>query len=169
MGSQVGSVAAGGGNTVDTLTAGGWLDDIVKLRPPKDPIHDIQEEFIRDLTIQQTAIHTERIPGPVKEISTVLKDAPQGSILLEFTTDSWGVRQAFLDVYYVLWYRAIAKIVRLSDNKLLWQGVCRVGSTSDGPHIIFDDIVENDGLALQSQLKNISRVCVEQLRSQFGS
>lgn len=163
------AIVRAAGTAVDVASAGGWLEDIFRVSPPDDPIEEIRDQFLAAIanSLDQTKIEKLDETMTLREFER--RKEEWKPVLVEFHTDDWGVRREVTGVDYIFRYRAVAKITRLPQGEILWQGVCQVGSTWDGDRLSFEDLIENDSAGLKKQLGKTAHLCAEQLVRQFTS
>ncbi len=101
-------------------------------------------------------------------------DAPEklktrfgNGLLMDFT----GVYQVIYYLgdmsHYHMYYNARARLVRLDDSKVMWQGNCRLDVEDPNNRPTIDDLQANKAARLKEWLNRGAAECSNQLTSQF--
>ncbi|PIR24810.1 MAG: hypothetical protein COV43_08485 [Deltaproteobacteria bacterium CG11_big_fil_rev_8_21_14_0_20_42_23] len=139
--------------------------------PLEDPAYKIKEGFMSAIAHQLQLSRIQNIREPIERKSEGdLKQVFKNNFIFTFNTTSWGVEAHSLRSYD-LSFRHIAKLIRLSDAQVLWQGVCqykeRLLNDETKKPLALKKLKENNATLLRVNLKKVGNVCTENLLNQF--
>jgi ABC-type uncharacterized transport system auxiliary subunit len=86
-----------------------------------------------------------------------LKKQFQTGVVLDVRTAGWGIDNDRAK------YSGRARLVRLSDSTILWQGTCKVVAGKDQPSPGREALVANEGAMLKAKLLEAADGCADQL------
>lgn len=139
--------------------------------PLEDPAYKIKEHFMSAITHQLQLSKIQNITEPTERKSEEdLKQVFKNKFIFTFNTTSWGVEAHSLRSYD-LSFRHVAKLVRLSDDEVLWQGICRykellLNDETKKP-LSLKKLKENNATLLRVRLKQVGDHCTNNLLDQF--
>lgn len=141
-------------------------DRFVKTYSLEDPVPRTKETFLASLPehidVTRAAQSQELLSNDAVEN---LRKKFDGGVVLDFKTESGGLISAPLSSLYQTPYAVRARLVRLADGRVLWQGYCnRDGADSRAS---FDEFTANSGALLKKKLGETAETCGKELVSQF--
>lgn len=130
-----------------------------------DPSEKIKRQFVADL---------ERA-GPLKNIQVIeeslltdnakdLKLRYQGHLFI-FKTGRWELNSTMVRGAH-LHYAVVGRLLRLTDEEILWQGSCDYTDDDPEPRSI-EELSSNQGTLLKEKIDRATNTCARELLAQF--
>ena len=144
-------------------------NEMVKDHNLEDPILQVKNNFL-SAVVQNTGITSSRsIQEPQSEDSLdELQKALGKSLVIDFKTTEWVLSYIRFDwSHYRLRYLAQARLIRLNEPRIIWQGVCKVEEDQLLANPTWDEIIANNASLLKAKMKEAANRCADQLIAQF--
>ena len=140
-----------------------------KMPGVEDPILQVKKGFLASMqtSLPKTTFSEVPQPLPDDDLERLKRELGQG-YLLDFKTTEWGILNNTMQVYSFAVYKSRARLVNLSEEKIIWQGVCYLSEHDPvgKPNIL--DFEADDGTLLKAYLTKLARSCVAELNRQFS-
>ncbi len=156
----------------DAIEAGGKFLAAAQLT---DPIRRVKDRFLEtwQLELGLTALPPSRLLSS-NHIHKLHEEFGMGYVI-DFRTEKWSIEPALSDrmSYGPSGYRAVymgrARLIRLQDQSIVWQGTCEYGKESSlTPSLSQEQITGTDqGAAVKVAIKALADVCADSLWRQF--
>lgn len=93
----------------------------------------------------------------------------ENTMTLDFETLDWRLLFFLTDwTHYRVIYSVRSRLIRLTDSKVVWQGLCVVKNQDTKYHRpTMKELVENNAKLLKAKLDEAADICAEQLSEQF--
>jgi hypothetical protein len=130
--------------------------------PLADPAAHVRDVFLKGLAgrLEGPRLVQVEEPLPDDDAQALQKKFGAGAVL-DFKTESWGLLASPLVSHpYQMIYAARARLLHLSDGRVLWQGQCRHGTNLD----VFK---ANSTPVLKEKFAEAAEICAEELLAQF--
>jgi hypothetical protein len=133
-----------------------------------DPILKVKDGFLPSMqTSLPKAILSEiSHPLPNDDMEDLKKELGQG-FLLDFKTTRWGIINNMWQVYSYVVYQGRARLVDISGEKILWQGVCDLEEKDLTTRPSIHDFEADNGTLFKEYLAKLATSCVKELNKQF--
>jgi hypothetical protein len=162
-----GAGAAGVFNPVTGGFAGGMAADprsqVYAIDSPlEDPATQVKNVFIKGLANQLEVARLVQAGEPLSDDDArSLQKKFGGGVVLDFRTESWGLlASSLVSLPYQMIYGARARLLRLSEGRVLWQGQCRYAAN-------LDQFKATSTPALTEKFAEAAENCAQQLLAQF--
>jgi hypothetical protein len=128
----------------------------------EDPALRVKDVFIKGAAAElDPALLTETAEALADDDAQTLRKKFAGGAVLDFKTESWGLlASSLVSLPYQMIYAARARLLHLSDGRVLWQGQCRHGAN-------LDEFKANSTPALKEKFTEAAESCAKQLLAQF--
>ncbi len=136
-----------------------------------DPARAVQTRFLevvsRDLGVKN--VRAARAPAGNKDDPSALKATIGSGVVFDFRTTSWTIVYHPKDFgRYRTVYAGRARLVRVDDGKVLWQGLCSKRSDDDpATSPTYDELTANKGALLKATFAKNAALCADDLVAQF--
>lgn len=168
-----GKVMAGGGGILGSMfslslfeSAGGKMAKEYTL---EDPALRVQNRFLSSLK-QDLGITNIRIvqESPSNDSIDELKRTVGKGMVFDFKTTAWTLLYYPFDwTHYRISYEARARLIRLENSRIAWQGNCEFIGEDPKTSPTMDELKANNGAVLKTMLSEAADTCAEELLSQF--
>ena len=142
---------------------------IVKDYSIDDPIVRVKERFLFTLEKEYNFENIRSIKEPYSSAKLAeLKMIFREGLVIDFKTTRIG-----LNYYPSSWshyhidYQVRARLIRLEDSKILWQGVCRFVEKDPKTSPTMDELTADNGALLKTKLDEAADSCGKELVTQF--
>ena len=140
----------------------------VKEYDVQDPIIQVSRRFVpRVGALLNVDMFGETSPRQDDDIDSLKREFSQGYIL-DLKTSKWGIFRKPFETFHYVAYRGRARIIRISENKIIWQGVCDLEEKDNDkmPHIT--EFEANNGALLKDNLTKLAASCADELLKQLA-
>ena len=142
-------------------------DGVTQENQLKDPVFILKEQFLADLALNHGVKNVKVLdePQPDDNIETLRSALRRGSVL-EFKTIASGLSHPNgWTFYYAYAYYAKARLLRLTEGKVLWQSTCSCeGKTRDW----MGTFTANGAKLLKAEMETTAKACAKQLLEHFS-
>ena len=142
-------------------------DTVAQENEIKDPVYILKESFLADL-VQNHGVKNLKVldePQPDDNIETLRSALRRGSVL-EFKTIASGLSHPNgWTFYYAYAYYAKARLLRLTDGKVLWQSTC---SSEGKTREWMGTFTANGAKLLKAEMETTAKECARQLLDHFS-
>jgi hypothetical protein len=130
--------------------------------PLEDPATQVKNVFIKGVANQLDVARLVQAGEPLSDDDAqALQKKFGGGVVLDFRTESWGLlASSLVSLPYQMIYGARARLLRLNDVRVLWQGQCRYGAN-------LDQFKATSTPALAEKFAEAAENCAKQLLAQF--
>jgi hypothetical protein len=130
--------------------------------PLEDPATQVKNVFIKGVANQLDVARLVQAGEPLPDDDAhALQKKFGGGVVLDFRTESWGLlASSLVSLPYQMIYGARARLLRLNDGRVLWQGQCRYDAT-------LDQFKATSTPALTKKFAEAAESCAKQLLAQF--
>jgi len=162
----IGALTGGLGGAVYGLAMESRASRFAKTYFLEDPVPRAKETFLAGLPEHFDVTRVAQSQEPLSDdgVENLRKNFDNG-VVLDFKTESWGLISAPLSSLYQTPYAVRARLVRLADGRVLWQGYCNRDGA--GSRATFDEFTANSGALLKKKLGETGEACGKELISQF--
>jgi hypothetical protein len=157
------------GGVIDHLDAQDHGHQIVKDFGLTDPIVKVKNSFLSSIRTAFAQATVSELSAPLSDDDLKqLKKEMQSGYLLDFKTFGWGIRHnPFRDYSFVL-YQGRARLVNISEEKIIWQGVCILEEKDPTAKPSTKDFEIDNGALLKNYLAKAGTACTVELQRQFS-
>lgn len=134
----------------------------------QDPIIQVRRKFVRRVgALLNVDMFGETTPRQDDDLESLKKEFGEGYIL-DLKTSKWGIFRKPFETFHYVAYRGRARIIRVSEAKIIWQGVCDLEEKDNDkmPHIT--EFEENNGALLKDNLAKLAASCADELLNQLA-
>ena len=135
-----------------------------------DPMESIKASFLTFLLQSHTAKAIDAHPDPLKpglDSPSDLKKLSPWPLVLDFKTVDWGVGTSLGTDTYQVRYVGRVRLIDLSTDAILWQGVCDL-SRDDSEHTLtFEELLDQEGARLKRAFYLLGQTCLHSLQEDF--
>lgn len=133
-----------------------------------DPILQVKSGFLASMQTSLPRATLSEIPHslPNDDLEDLKKELGQG-YLLDFRTTKWGIINDMFRVYSYVLYQSRARLVDISGEKILWQGVCDLEEKDLTTRPSIHDFEADNGTLFKEYLGKLATSCVSELNRQF--
>lgn len=135
----------------------------------EDPILRVKDRFVTALETEVGLKNLRTIPTPLGSDSLDHLRAELGKgVVLDFKTltpppaGGWALYAGIFWSTYA--YSARARLIRLDDSRILWQGLCKISEKIPPLRVLEED----DGQAFKTRIEESAVICARQLIQQFS-
>lgn len=130
--------------------------------PLEDPATQVKNVFIKGVANQLDVARLIQTGVPLSDDDVqALQKKFGGGVVLDFRTESWGLlASSLVSLPYQMIYGARARLLRLNDVRVLWQGQCRYDAN-------LDQFKATSTPALTEKFAEAAESCAKQLLAQF--
>jgi len=134
----------------------------------EDPILQVKKGFLASMqaALPKTTLSEVSHPLPDDDLEKLKRELGQG-YLLDFKTTKWGIINNSIQVYSLAVYQSRARLVNLSEEKIIWQGVCYLSENDPVGKPSIHDFEVDDGALFKAHLAKLATSCVAELNRQF--
>lgn len=164
------------GGTVELFQGVTRSNELMELR---DPVSDVEGGFVEGLReeLRLTNLRPAERPMDSPHVAArgaeiaPLQAAFGGGLVFDFDTIAWDlafVSRSFVDnaaTTYGIDYGVRARLVRLSDSTVLWQGICNFRN-GDAPRP-WRDLEANEFEVLRARRDEVAKACARELLGSF--
>ena len=135
----------------------------------EDPVLRVKTTLAETLARQATLSNIRPVTATMQsDDPSELKRLLGSGLVLDFKTVTWMTQYTAADASrYVSIYRARARLVALSDGKVLWEGECKGQVQDPTKPLTFEELTANQGAALKSHLHDVADRCASDLFTQL--
>lgn len=140
----------------------------VKEYDVQDPIIQVRRKFVpRVGSLLNVDMFGETTPRQDDDLDSLKKEFGEGYIL-DLGTSKWGIFRKPFETFHYVAYRGRARIIRVSEAKIIWQGVCDLEEKDNEhtPHIT--EFEANNGALLKDNLAKLAASCSDELLKQLA-
>lgn len=129
-----------------------------------DPVLRVRDHFLSGVEAELGLKNLQVVADPVvSDDVDQLKSAFGSGLVLDFKTQLWGINRGVV-FSSRLNYQARARLIRLDESKLLWEGRC-LGSSLRLPR--WAQLAADEGKVLKAKLVETGEACAQVLLDQF--
>lgn len=134
-----------------------------------DPILHVKKGFLASMqtSLPRTTLSEVPRPLPDDDLENLKKELGQG-YLLDFKTTKWGILNNAMQGYSFAVYHSRARLVNLSEEKIIWQGVCYLAENDPIARPSIHDLEADNGALFKAYLGKLATSCVAELNRQFS-
>lgn len=134
----------------------------------EDPILQVKNGFLASMqtSLPKTTLSAVPHPLPDDDLEKLKRELGQG-YLLDFKTTKWGILNNAMQVYSFAVYQSRARLVNLSAEKIIWQGVCHLVENDPIARPSILDFEADNGALFKAYLAKLATSCVAELNRQF--
>jgi hypothetical protein len=160
----IGALTGGLGGAAYGLAMESRASRFVETYTLQDPIAGTKDNFLSSIANWIDPTHVVQVGEVLSDDSIeALKQKFADGIVLDFKTDVWGLVPAAFS--YQTLYAVRARLVRLSDDRILWLGYCkRDGSNSRASH---EEFTADSGALMKKKLSEAAESCGKEIATQF--
>lgn len=142
---------------------------MIKKYSLQDPVLRVKERFLSTLSVDFDLKNIRPVQGPLTDDRVpALKERFGQGVVIDFKTIKWDLLYYLTDwSHYRIAFSARARMVRLEDSKIIWQGVCDIVGKDRKTSPTLDELESNNGALLKVKLNGAADRCVEELLEQF--
>ena len=135
----------------------------------EDPILQVKNGFLASMqtSLPKTILSEVSHPLPDDDLEKLKTELGQG-YLLDFKTTKWGILNNAMQVYSFAVYQSRARLVNLSEEKIIWQGVCHLVENDPIARPSILDFEADNGALFKAYLAKLATSCVAELNRQFA-
>jgi hypothetical protein len=150
------------------IAASADLTHRARLSGVNDPILQVKNGFLASMqtSLPNTTLSEVSRPLPDDDLEKLKKELIQG-YLLDFKTTKWGIINNSLQVYSYAVYQSRARLVNISEERIIWQGVCDLEEKDLIARPSINDLEADDAILLKEYLDKLAGSCVTELNRQF--
>jgi hypothetical protein len=140
----------------------------VKEYDVQDPIIQVRRRFAPQVgVLLNVDMSGETSPRQDDDLDSLRKEFSQGYIL-DLKTSKWGIFRNPFQTFHYVGYRGRARLIRVSEKKVVWQGVCDLEEKDNDnmPHIT--EFEANNGALLKANLDKLAASCADELLKQLA-
>jgi len=134
----------------------------------EDPILHVKKGFLASMqtSLPKTTLSEVPHPLPDDDLEKLKRELGQG-YLLDFKTTKWGILNNAMQGYSFAVYHSRARLVNLSEEKIIWQGVCYLVENDPIARPSILDFEADNGALFKAYLAKLATSCVTELNRQF--
>jgi hypothetical protein len=134
----------------------------------EDPILHVKKGFLPSMqtSLPKTTLSEFSHPLPDDDLQKLKRELGQG-YLLDFKTTKWGILNNAMQGYSFAVYHSRARLVNLSEEKIIWQGVCYLVENDPIARPSILDFEADNGTLFKAYLAKLTASCVAELNRQF--
>jgi hypothetical protein len=134
----------------------------------EDPILQVKNGFLASMqtSLPKTTFSEVTHSLPDDDLEKVKRELGQG-YLLDFKTTKWGILNNAIHAYSYAVYQSRARLVNLSEDKIIWQGVCHLVENDPIARPSIFDFDADNGALFKQYLTKLATSCVTELNRQF--
>lgn len=134
----------------------------------EDPILQVKNGFLASMqtSLPKTTLSEVPHPLPDDDLEKLKRELGQG-YLLNFKTTKWGILNNAMQAYSFAVYQSRARLVNLSEDKIIWQGVCHLAENDPIARPSIHDFEADNGTLFKQYLSKLATSCVAELNRQF--
>ena len=153
---------------IDHLDAHDHGREIMKLGLT-DPIIEVKNSFLSSIrsTFTQATVSESTEPLPDDDIEQLKKEMRSG-YLLDFKTSGWALKHNPFRDYSLIVYQGRVRLVNISEEKIIWQGVCILDVEDPAAKPSTMDFEIDNGALLKNYLAKAGTACTVELQRQFS-
>lgn len=139
-----------------------------KMPGVEDPIFKVKKGFLASMqtSLPKTTFSEVPQPLPDDDLEKLKRELGQG-YLLDFKTTEWGILNNAMQGYSLAVYKSRARLVNLSEEKIIWQGVCYLSENDPVGRPSIHDFEADNGALFKANLAKLATSCVAELNRQF--
>ena len=139
-----------------------------KMPGVEDPILKVKKGFLASMqtSLPKTTFSEVPQPLPDDDLEKLKREFGQG-YLLDLKTTEWGIINNTMQVYSLAVYKSRARLVNLSEEKIIWQGVCYLVENDPIARPSILDFEADNGILFKAYLAKLATSCVAELNRQF--
>lgn len=133
-----------------------------------DPIIQIKRELVPFVQEKITQAALSEVTYPLKDddLGKLKKEYRQG-YLIDLKTIHWKLGYNPYQDYSSVFYHSRARLLSISDEKILWQGVCEREEKDTVLKPSQEEFEANKGALLKEYLTRVATACANELKKQF--
>lgn len=133
----------------------------------EDPSGSVKERFVSGLKANATVTNIQSTEAPLSfEEPDELKKIFARGMVLDFKTDRWALSSPNIRGADVI-YSARARLIRLEDSKILWQGRCGVTAPEAKGTSNAEEMIIDAGDLLKTKMDEAADHCAKALLAEF--
>ena len=134
----------------------------------KDPILQVKKGFLASMQTSLPKTTLSEVPHPLLEddLEQLKREWGQG-YLLDFKTTKWGILSNPVHGYSFAVYHSRARLVNLSEAKIIWQGLCYLVESDPIRRPSTTDLTSDNWTLFKEYLAKLTTSCVAELNRQF--
>jgi len=135
----------------------------------EDPILHVKKGFLASMqtSLPKTTLSEVPHPLPDDDLEKLKRELGQG-YLLDFKTTKWGILNNAMQGYSFAVYHSRARLVNLSEEKIIWQGVCYLVENDPIARPSILDFEADNGTLFKQYLAKLTTSCAAELNRQFA-
>ncbi len=124
----------------------------------EDPLVQVKHRLAAALQTELKLANVRMVEEPIlAEDVELLKEKFRSGVVLDVATAQWGIDNNRVK------YMGRARLVRLADRQVIWDGTCKIVIGEDKPSPTREALVANDGALLKANLREAGDACADQL------
>jgi hypothetical protein len=137
--------------------------------PLEAPLLSVKDRFLATVTAAYSNVRFIEKVRFDDDLSSLKRTFRKG-IVFDFGINNWelGPRAFSGKSVYSLALRVRARLIRLDDLKIMWQGICRIGGESPKTWRTLAELTANDYAILKEKRDAMAKKCADQLVAQFS-
>ena len=134
----------------------------------EDPIFQVKKGFLASMQTSLPKMTLSEVPHPLPDddLEKLKRELGQG-YLLDFKTTKWGILNNAMQGYSFAVYHSRARLLNLSEEKIIWQGVCYLSENDPVGRPSIHDFEADNGALFKQYLAKLGTSCVTELNRQF--